>query len=397
MRILWITNIPSPYRVDFFNELGKSCDLTVVFEKKASDERDSTWKNYRFDNFDGIILAGKSVRTDAAICPDIIKVIQSEKYDQIVLTNIASPTGILAGLYMRLRRIPYWIEGDGALVKQTTRIQSRIKGIAKKVLMKGAKGYFSTGKSHDEYYLLYGASRDKLYRYSFSSISRATYECAMLLTDEESADNEISFQGLTDIEKRQIIRGLAKKRLGISNEKKVALFVGQMIHRKGIDVLLECAEKMCAERKDVLFMLVGGTCPDELREKAKRIPESCISFVPFMSPDKLQYYYRAADVFCLPTREDIWGLVINEAMTYSLPIVTTDRCGAGIELIESGENGYLVPVDDVLNTKISIENALINKEKMGLRSRAIIRPYTIEDMAKQHIDVFRGILDDARA
>ena len=45
MNILWLTNIPSPYRVNFFNELGKYCDLTVLFEKKASDERDKSWKS----------------------------------------------------------------------------------------------------------------------------------------------------------------------------------------------------------------------------------------------------------------------------------------------------------------------------------------------------------------
>ena len=54
----------------------------------------------------------------------------------------------------------------------------------------------------------------------------------------------------------------------------------------------------------------------------------------------------AADAFVLPTREDIWGLVINEAMAYGLPVVTTDRCNAGLELIKNNVNGYVVHVDD---------------------------------------------------
>ena len=47
-KILWLTNIPSPYRVAFFNELGKQCSLTVLFEKASSDVRDDDWKNYSF-------------------------------------------------------------------------------------------------------------------------------------------------------------------------------------------------------------------------------------------------------------------------------------------------------------------------------------------------------------
>ena len=56
MKILVLTNIPSPYRVDFFNEWGKYCDLTVAFEKEASDERDNSWKKYQFTHFKGVLL-----------------------------------------------------------------------------------------------------------------------------------------------------------------------------------------------------------------------------------------------------------------------------------------------------------------------------------------------------
>ena len=48
----------------------------------------------------------------------------------------------------------------------------------------------------------------------------------------------------------------------------------------------------------------------------------------------------------MPTREDIWGLVINEAMAYGLPIITTDNCLAGLELIKNEENGYIIPVNN---------------------------------------------------
>ena len=53
-------------------------------------------------------------------------------------------------------------------------------------------------------------------------------------------------------------------------------------------------------------------------------------------------YYLAADVFVLPTLEDVWGFVINEAMVCGCPIVTTYDCGASRDLVKNRVNGFLV-------------------------------------------------------
>ena len=50
-----------------------------------------------------------------------------------------------------------------------------------------------------------------------------------------------------------------------------------------------------------------------------------------------------ADVFCFANKERIYGgLVINEALAYGLPVITTDKCMAGLEMIENGKNGYII-------------------------------------------------------
>ena len=72
-----------------------------------------------------------------------------------------------------------------------------------------------------------------------------------------------------------------------------------------------------------------------------------VHFIDFKNKDILKEYYYVADVFVLPTREDIWGLVINEALAYGLPVITTDKCMAGLEMIEDGKNGYIIPVNSV--------------------------------------------------
>lgn len=59
-----------------------------------------------------------------------------------------------------------------------------------------------------------------------------------------------------------------------------------------------------------------------------------IVFVEFKTKEDLIDYYRAADLFVLPTREDIWGLVVNEAMAAGTPVITTTNCGAGMEILK---------------------------------------------------------------
>lgn len=59
MRVLFLTNIPSPYRIDFFNELGKLCELTVLFEREDATNREANWLKNEIQYFKGVFLSGK--------------------------------------------------------------------------------------------------------------------------------------------------------------------------------------------------------------------------------------------------------------------------------------------------------------------------------------------------
>ena len=116
-----------------------------------------------------------------------------------------------------------------------------------------------------------------------------------------------------------------------------------------------------------------------------------VHFLGFMKKEKLLRYYQAADLFVLPTREDIWGLVINEAMAYGLPVITPDRCVAGLELVEDGVNGYIVPVGDVDALAEKIRQVFRgDPAQMGAASLEKVRRYTIENMAKVHEEIFEN-------
>lgn len=356
MKILYIVNIPSPYRVEYFNELGKFCDLTVVFERAESTERDESWKHTDFANFKGIICQGKSTGVDSAFTKEPVKFIRKNRYDFIIVGNAMSLSGLYEIAYLKRKKIPYWIEGDGAFCPNG---ENRIKYILKKYLLQGATGYFSTCKNHDLYYEHYGVEKKDIYRYPFSSVKK----------------EDILEKPLTREEKETL-----REQLNIKEEK-VVVSAGQFIYRKGFDVLLKAAKLL---PKDVGFYLIGGKKPEDIEELSN------VHYVNFVPKKELFQYFDAADCFVCPTREDIWGLVINEAMARGLPVITTDRCNAGLELVQDGSNGYIVPNEQAEKmaekiAKVLEENALLSMEKNALK-RA--ENYTIEKMAKAHMDLW---------
>ena len=363
MKILFYTNIPSPYRVAFFNELGKHCELTVVFETANSTERDDAWKKFDFKNFKGIILKGIRTRVDAAFCPGIIKYLRKGEYDQIVVTQLASLTAIWAAAYMRIRGIPYCYEGDGGFVGNIKGVKAAIK----RFIIGNSKYCFSTSESFDEYCLAYGAKKEKLYRYPFTSIEEKD-----VLKNPLTKDQKLVF----------------RKELNMKEEK-ILLSVGQFIYRKGFDLLMEMCRSM---PKSVGIYIVGGTPTEEYLELKEKWDLSQVHFVDFMKKDQLSRYYQAADAFVLPTREDIWGLVVNEAMANGLPVISTERCAAALEMVRPGENGYIVPINDVGKLRKAVDHILDSDERRNTMAKNALKTvrenYTIENMTKEHIRIF---------
>lgn len=357
-KVLFYTNIPSPYRVDFFNELGKYCELTVLFESTHSTERDELWKQYHFDNFEGIIMHGKRTAVDMAFCPEVIRHLKTKKYDEIVITIMASLTSIVAVNWLRIHQIPFIYEGDGGFVHP----ENKFKYFLKHNVISHAKYVFSTAAAFDEYCWKYGADPEKIYRYPFTSVWKRD-----LVTKPLAAED------------KQMLR----TQFGICEEH-VLISVGRMIHQKGFDVLLRAVGVL---DKSWGIYLVGGQPNEELLKLVQDLSLHNVHFIEFMSKDRLWKYYQAADIFVLPTRGDSWGLVVNEAMANALPVVTTTRCIAGLEMVEDGVNGYLYDPEDVSRLQEILNSFAQGKHDLSAMSMAALGTagaYTIEQMVEAH-------------
>ena len=362
-RVLFLTNYPSPYRVHFFDELGKYMDVTVLYSDRVEDirHRNAAWFEEGEHGFQTVRLTPKLRVGRRYLCFDVLPWLKKD-YDEIVVCGYSSPTTILAMAYLRFCRIPFYMEVDGGLIRQ----DNKLKHFVKKSLVCLADRWLSTGVHTTKYLVHYGAKAEKVTHYPFSSLH----------------ERDILEDPVSPAEKRKLRRELEIP------EKQMILAIGQMIHRKGFDVLLKAARNLDPE---IGIYFVGGEAKEEYLKLREELGLQNVHFLGFQKKDRLAQFYKAADLFVLPTREDIWGLVINEALAYGLPTITTDRCVAGLELIEDGVNGYVVPVEDVEALTEKIQTVLVSDlEQMGKAALEKVRPYTLENMAKTHAEIFEG-------
>lgn len=368
-KVLFVTIYPSPYRVDFFNELGKQkdIDLSVVFLESAEEQnhRSSNWFNKAYDNFLAIFLKKRIyIHNKMFICPEIMSILKKD-YDEIIFGGYSYLTMMLGMEYLRMKGRRFSIEIDGGLISK----DSLVKSMLKKHFISAASKWYSSGSFSDKYLIHYGANPKAIVHYPFSSL--------------RDKDIDIEVDKVRYSERKKAI----KEKLCL-NEEKIILGIGQFIYRKGFDILLEAVSMLPS---DIGIYIVGGMPTEEYLDFVRIHEITNVHFLGFKNKSELQELYLSSDVFVLPTREDIWGLVVNEALANGIPVVTTDRCVAGIELIENGKNGYIVPTENASALADAILKVLA-KDSYTLRQEALnkVKYYTIENMVRAHINSICG-------
>lgn len=348
MKILFITNLPAPYRVSFFNELSKYAEVEVFFENRNGDDRNEEWLKISNCSFKYTFSCDNKTNLS-----NLKNKILKKSFDKIIIGNYS--TNIERNLirFFKLNRILYWISSDGGFKKK----DFFLKYLIKKYYISGAYGYFSSSKLTDEYLIKYGAKRNKIYRYQFTSIKADDIEYCY---KKNKKTNEF-----------------------------VILGVGQIINRKGWDLLIEATKNL----KNVKIIIVGGGMSSQLKTLIENNQQKNIEFIDFVDKNKIKEYYKIADVFVLPTREDIWGLVVNEAASKGLPVITTNKCNAGLEILDN-KSGFILSINDEKKFIYDLYNLLkmliINKEILDEYSLNIfkrVKYYTIENMAKKYFEI----------
>lgn len=154
------------------------------------------------------------------------------------------------------------------------------------------------------------------------------------------------------------------------------LFVGRYIRRKGVDLLVDAYAKYRAQVEDPWRLVCAGSGEQEVLLDR----QAGIDNKGFVQPDELPGLMEAAGAFVLPSREEPWGVVVEEAATASLPLICSEACGSAVHLLRDRYNGYLVRSGsaDHLARCMCIMAALPDekRQRMSTRSHELSKQYT---------------------
>ncbi len=181
-------------------------------------------------------------------------------------------------------------------------------------------------------------------------------------------------------------------------QRPVFLFVGHLVKRKGLDLLLKACAILNSQGYSDYTLLIAGD--GEQREELEAFSrnhhlQDCIQWLGRLDYDQLGAYFQKADVFVLPTLEDTWGMVILEAMLFGKPVLCSKWAGAA-EMIVDGKNGYVFDphqpekLAELMHWFMNNLNAI---SLMGETSKQIIGNYTPDSVSKSLAEVVRFSLD----
>jgi len=182
-----------------------------------------------------------------------------------------------------------------------------------------------------------------------------------------------------------------------STRERVFLFSGSLISRKGVDLLARAFVRLAREVPNAMLRIVGeGELRESLVQTLHSVSER-VEFVGFRDWDELPGEYSRADVLCVPSRYDGWGLVVPEGLAAGLPVIATDRMGAALEFLETGRNGWLIPAGDeeaILNAMR--EAALLPDDQLNrlrVEARDSVSSHTLRYGAERFISFAREAID----
>jgi glycosyltransferase involved in cell wall biosynthesis len=178
------------------------------------------------------------------------------------------------------------------------------------------------------------------------------------------------------------------------------VFAGQIIERKGLDILLDALGPVFDEYPSLTLSVIGdGDMLPRLRRLVQeRLLTERVTFEGVIPPERIPARLAVADLLVLPSRWDGWGVVVNEAFSVGIPAVVSDRCGAA-DLIENGQNGYVFRSEDADALRTALRSFLSSKwEWSGFRARSIEvgDRISVEAVAPYLVDCLRhmtGALD----
>jgi glycosyltransferase involved in cell wall biosynthesis len=330
-----VTSHPIQYQAPLFRALAERVDLTVYFAHRATGKDQAEagfdvsfdWdtdltSGFRHTFLENVARRPGITRFGGCDTPSIGGVLAADKVDVLAVYGWHFKSYLQAAKAACLLDIPVMVRTDSDLETPRTLVKRAIKAMAYPLFFRRYSMFLPSGTRAANYL--------RHYRVPESRIHIVPY-CIDVKAFGSAANRS------------RPSRDRLRAEFGAADGEQLVLFVGKLIPRKGLPILIDALARLSDSGCAIRLVLVGsGPLAGELADMAHR---RCVpaTFVGFLNQSRMPEVYAASDVLVLPSYIDTWGLVVNEAFACGLPAIVSDRVGCAPDMIVDEVTGTVVP------------------------------------------------------
>lgn len=375
-RLAVLTSHPIQYQAPLFRALAArpELDLHVYFCSRwgAEPYQDPgfqirlSWdtpllQGYRYTFLRNLSFCPRSAGFLRTVNPGIGASILQSKFDALLIHGWALTTNWLAWAIAAARCVPLLLRGETNGLAEPAGVKRTAKRIALKAFFSQVAGFLAIGTNNANFYKSYGVREERIFWTPYAVDNDFFMERGRRLAGQK--------------------RFLHEKE-GILPDLPVILFCGKLIEQKRPFDLLKAFASLEGYLKASLIFVGDGPLRAEMEHFIADHRLANVHFLGFRNQTELAACYAMADVLVLPSSFEPWGLVLNEAMCFGLPVITSDQVGAAADLVRHGANGFIYPVGDV-QTLASCLRRMVEDDQacrvMGQNSLTIISKWGLEE------------------
>jgi glycosyltransferase involved in cell wall biosynthesis len=358
--VIYWNNIPAPYNVERFNAVAARGHLNfeVWFNERTHAERswdvaESDWQ-FRSRYLPAVTVAGQRLSLPSPLF--------GRELPDLLVSLYAEPSFLFGWVLARQRgvRTAFWSE----VTFDRWVVRRRLKEALKRQIFPRVDGIITVGRDGRRFARRYGAPDARIhYAAHVVDVDHFAKGWAAALPERDRVRDQLGLRGVTFIN------------------------VGRLWWGKGLDTLIDAFGTLQRRLEGEISLLLVGDGPEEAHLRQRCLAEGLrnVIFVGFKQKPDLPTYYTAADIFIFPTLGDPYGLVVDEAMACSLPVISSSAAGEIADRVEDGVNGFIVPPGNgaaLLDRMERLAHESELRARMGEASRRKIEGHTPERWAE---------------
>ena len=298
----------------------------------------------------------------------IINYLYNNKPDILIIHGWSYPTSLIAIITAKVLGIKIWLRAETPYIHEIK--IGKLKKVFKYIIFK----YFFL-KLFDKF--LFIGIQNKLFYNYYGVIEESKF-----IYTPYCVNNKMLQTLEANLKPNKLI---LKEDLKINPNNFIILFSGKLIQKKRPFDLLMAYEKAKIKNSTLIF-LGDGNLKSSLEKYVNDNTINNVIFIGFKNQSEIAKYYTIADLFVLPSGiGETWGLVVNEALNFSLPIIVSNLVGCNSDLVVNNQNGFVYEYGNLNQLSFYINEIYSNKnlqENAKIFSKNIVNNYDYDTIIK---------------